>query len=143
MEVLIIIGTIVVFVLLIVCLIYFGLKIFLRSDKNDEGGKTAMTEQEKRDKTLEEMESDICNGCKYYKGKDVCCICDVTSFAKTLVDLHYRKEEEVQKETALEYSNRIDEIVTWCISNKIGDDFDYEYFSNCIRNLKKEFGVEK
>lgn len=59
-----------------------------------------------------------------------------------LVDADYRKADEVRGETAIEYSNKIDEIVDWCISNKSGDDFDYEYFTNCLRNLKKEFGVE-
>lgn len=61
---------------------------------------------------------------------------------KGLADKGYRKEEEVRKETVIEYSNKIDEIFNGCISNKIGDDFDYEYFSNCLRNLKKQFGVE-
>ena len=55
-------------------------------------------EQEKREKAIKELESDICKGCKYAKGKDLCCICEVKDYAKTLADLHYRKEEEVQKE---------------------------------------------
>ena len=70
-----------------------------------------MTEQEKREKAIEEMESDICNGCKYYKGKDFCCICDVISYAKTLVGLHYRKEEEVRKETIKEFISFVKNVI--------------------------------
>lgn len=80
-----------------------------------------MTDQEKREKAIEEMESDICNGCKYYKGKDFCCICDVISYVKTLVDLHYRKEEEVQKETARKIFKKLKEA---------NDAFKYEILSN-------------
>ena len=101
-----------------------------------------MTEQEKRENAIEEMaritSMRSCNDNICDLHNDRCAECEATR----LYDAGYRKEEEVRKETATEYSNRIDEIVTWCISNKIGDDFDYEYFSNCISNLKKQFGVE-
>lgn len=103
-----------------------------------------MTEQEKREKAIAKMvkdsephETDV----TVEQYAHIVSIGGFKDFARAY-DAGYRKEEEVRKETALEYSNRIDEIVTWCISNKIGDDFDYEYFSNCIRNLKKDFGVE-
>ena len=101
-----------------------------------------MTEQEKREKAIDEMtkiaRDSLCScECKYCG-----CTCEYYYACLALYYTGYRKEEEVRKETALEYSNRIDEIVTWCISNKIGDDFDYKYFSNCIRNLKKEFGMD-
>jgi len=45
-------------------------------------------------------------------------------------------------ETATKFSNKVDEIVDWCITSENGEDFDYEYLINCLRNLKKEFGVE-
>lgn len=101
-----------------------------------------MTEREKREKAIAEMtrhfgEMARCH-CECDDSKISCYKC----FAIKVYDAGYRKADEVRKDTVKDFSNRVDEIISWCISNKIGDDFDYEYFTNCLQNLKKEFGVE-
>lgn len=89
-----------------------------------------IAEQEKREKAIDEIESDICNGCKYYKGKDFCCICDVISYAKTLVGLHYRKEKEVREEILREVINFIKENRYCTIDDEL------------IEEAYKRFGME-
>ena len=97
-----------------------------------------MTEQEKRFEEMAQLRSIVCNGCYC----SLCLNCAHYRRIEILYDAGYRKADEVRKETAKEFSNRVDEIVDWCTSNNSINDFDYEYFINCLRNLKKEFGVE-
>lgn len=98
-----------------------------------------MTEQEKREKTIEEMRNDIPQILNSYIDKPMRGVVSNhirDGIARTLVDKGYRKEEEVQKETARE-------ILTIIASDfySIGDGY-FELTKHDIQELMQKYGVE-
>lgn len=96
-----------------------------------------MTEQEKREKAIEEMAqmgSIVCKGCDCTK----CANCVHYNRAKELYYAGYRKEEEVQKETAKNIFERLEKFICAAI--------DDELLENYVRGLfvseRKHFCVE-
>lgn len=94
-----------------------------------------MTEQEKREKAIEEMARIACIDCVKEKRHDDSCLnhpyCVGTISAIRLYDAGYRKEEEVQKKKARE------------ILQTLFNNLKYpQYFQVYIKTLAQENGVE-
>ena len=103
-----------------------------------------MTEQEKREKAIEvkdlaQLMRTYCHDkipdCNSNKDCDEC-------MAKLLVDKGYRKEEEVQKETALKILNRLVDVAEKHISDDYKGIFAAKVAIEMEEVIKKEFGVE-
>ena len=71
-----------------------------------------MTEQEKREKAIDEMYNDIFNQCLLHPKTDKCEIGDCERCEKGLLyDAGYRKEEDVRKETIKEFIGFVKNVI--------------------------------
>ena len=95
-----------------------------------------MTEQEKRGKAIEEMAVKASNCCECGCGDCPMRPCTVYEYSERVYDAGYRKEEEVQKETARQFAKLL---LKKFDKNCQGHTF---YRDDIKRILKKEFGVE-
>ena len=114
-----------------------------------------MTEQEKREKAIEEMSVDLQDACDKNNNYFDCSIYSscYKCQAEYLVDkCHYRKEEEVRKETAEVFSNRIKSLILEFYGAKDFEDLvhkgcygiiHYDCILKELKRLEKEFCVEE
>lgn len=103
-----------------------------------------MTEQEKRERAIEEMLSygakcsifvkdwDCKKKCIYYP-------CGCIHACEKLYDAGYRKVEEVRKETAKEYHNKVAQEIEL---HNFENTSDFEYMDVCNKEILMEFCVE-
>ena len=108
-----------------------------------------MTEQEKREKAIEEIGGDIAKlECGKYHDCGSCdmkdyMFCQTAKLAKGLYEAGYRKEEEVRKEMASRFltiiNGLLDEVENGTIENL--EELRLQLIYN-VHFLRKEFGVE-
>ena len=117
-----------------------------------------MTEQEKRDDLVLEMAQQLCEyagigcqDCPKSHSPEEYGECELPEICTTLADYVLRKEEEVQKETAEVFSNRIKSLILEFYGAKDLEDLVHkdpygiihrDYIWKGLRRLEKEFGVE-